>query len=322
MPDETERASRPRQPRHRRPAERPRIGLTARDLAILRDVAEQRLLTAELVAWRHFPGAGGTPVEDRPTVSWAVQRRLQLLWQAGYLQRVFRPVRWGEGQAAIVYALDDLGAAALARHLGVDRAQFLVRRGGPLLEALFVEHTLAVARCWAALATACARTANLRLVDWRGERALKRGGLAERVRVRRQESAREVPVLPDGTACLELDGVHRARYFLEVDLGTATNAVLTDKIRAYAAYLRTAHYAETYGEASCFVLWVAAGTRRLANALRTVGGVARDEPALRGRVLGAELAAMHPGAVLGPVWTVAESGERRALVRHGLLPRA
>lgn len=307
-----------RQPRHQRPDEAPRIVLAERDLAILRDVAEQRLLTAELVAWRHFPGAGATPVEARATVSWAVQRRLRLLWQAGYLQRVFRPVRLGEGQAAIVYTLDDLGAVALARHDGVDRDRFPVSRRHQTVEALFIEHTLNVARVWAALATACERTSNLRLVDWRGERALKRAGLAERVRVRRAQAEKEVLMMPDGTCCLVLDNRHRARYFLELDLGTAPNAALAEKIRGYAAYLRTAHYAETYGEANCFVLWVAAGTRRLANALRILGAVVREEPGLRGRVLAAELDTIHPGSVLGPVWSVVAAEERRALVRAGV----
>ena len=307
-----------RRPRHRRPDERPRVVLSGRDIAILRDVAEQRLLTADLIAWRHFPGRAGTPVEARATVSWAVQRRLQLLWQAGYLRRVFRPVRLGEGQAAIVYALDEPGATVLAQHSDVDRDRFAVRRGQYTVESLFIEHTLGVARCWAALATACERTANLRLVDWRGESALKRLGLAERVRVRRAESEREVPVLPDGTGCLVLDGAHRARCFLELDMGTATNAVIADKVRAYAAYLRTAHYAEMYGEASCLLLGVAAGTRRAENALRTLAGAARDEPALRGRVLVAALEELTPGTILGPLWRVAGSGERRPLVRQGL----
>jgi hypothetical protein len=318
MSDAPRTYQKPRQPRHRRPEERPRIVLTARDLAILGDVAEQRLLTADLVAWRHFPGRAGTPVEGRDTVSWAVQRRLQLLWQAGYLQRVFRPVRLGEGQAAIVYALDELGATALAQHHAVDRERFAVRRGQRPAEALFIEHTLGVARCWAALATACARTANLRLVDWRGESALKRAGLAERVRVRQAEGEWEVLVMPDGTGCLVLDDVHRARCFLELDLGTATNAVLAEKVRAYAAYLRTRHYAETYGEGSCLVLWVAAGARRLQNALRTLGAVVRDEPALRGRVLGAVLEELTPATALAPIWQAADSGERRALVRRGV----
>ena len=309
---------RPRQPRHRRPDERPRLVLTDRDLAILADVAEQRLLTADLIAWRHFPSHTATPVEARETVSWAVQRRLQLLWQAGYLQRIFRPVRLGEGQAAIVYALDELGATALAQHSDADRDRFAVRRGQHAVEALFIEHTLGVARCWAALATACERTENLRLVDWRGESALKREGLAERVRVRRAEAEREVLVMPDGTGCLVFEGVHRARCFLELDMGTATNAVLADRVRAYAAYLRTAHYAETYGEASCLVPWVTAGTRRLQNALRTLGDAVRNEPALRGRVLVAALTALTPGTILEPIWHAADSGERRALVRQGL----
>jgi hypothetical protein len=103
-------------------------------------------------------------------------------------------------------------------------------------------------------------------------------------------------------------------------MGTATNRVVAEKIRAYAAYLRTAHYAEHYGEGRCFILWVAPSGRRLGNALRTIGGVTDEEPALRDGVLGATLDEMTPGRILDPIWRVAGSDERRALVRRGVRP--
>src|SRR5439155_11078804 len=77
-------------------------------------------------------------------------------------------------------------------------------------------------------------------------------------------------------------------------------------------HLRTAHYAETYGEASCLLLWVAAGARRLQNALRTLGGAVRDEPALRGRVLLAALGGSARARSWGRSggWPTAASGAR------------
>ncbi len=297
----------------------PPITLTPRDAAICLDAHEHRLLDAEIVAWRHFPPAGGVAHEDRPRVSSAVQRRLALLADHDFLQRVVRPVLPGTGQAPYAYALGREGATLLTRRYGLDPATIAVpaRATG----VLHIDHTLGCARAWAALAAACARTADVRVEHWVGGTALRAASSSARVQIRRSGGAAQtLPVIPDGTGVLHHDGGERtasARIFLELDRGTETNARVTAKFAAYAAYLRSLGYASTYGEPMALILWVTESRQRLTNTLRTIAAVARDEPGLRGRVLGAVLDDLGPGTALGPIWIVADTGERRPLLRRG-----
>jgi len=297
----------------------PPITLTPRDAAICRDAHEHRLLDAESVAWLHFPPAGGVAHEERTRVSSAVQRRLGLLVDHDYLQRVVRPVLPGTGQAPYAYALGREGAALLTRRYGLDPATIAVPTRATGI--IHIDHTLGCARVWAALAAACARTTDVRLADWRGGTALRAAVSGARVQIRRGGgAARTVPVIPDGTGVLRHLRGNRpaavARLFDELDRGTEPHARVADKYAGYGAYLRSAEYAATYGEAVALILWVTESRQRLAHTLRTIAAVARDEPGLRGRVLGAVLEDLRPGTALGPIWTVADTGERRPLIRR------
>lgn len=296
----------------------PPIALTPRDVAICLDAHEHRLLDAEIVAWRHFPPAGGVAHEDRPHVSSAVQRRLALLVDHDFLQRVVRPVLPGTGQAPYTYALGREGATLLTRRYGLDPATLAVPTRATGIQ--HIDHTLGCARAWAALAAACARTADVRVEHWVGGTALRASSSGARVQIRRDGGAAQtLPVIPDGTGVLvHDDGARRfvARLFLELDRGTETNARVNAKFAAYAAYLRSLGYASTYGEPMTLILWVTEGRQRLAHTLRTIAAVARDEPGLRGRVLGAVLDDLGSGTALGPIWTVADTGERRPLLRR------
>jgi len=297
----------------------PPLTLTPRDVAICLDAHEHRLLDAQIVAWRHFPPAGGVAHEDRARVSSAVQRRLALLADHDFLQRVVRPVLPGTGQAPHAYALGREGAVLLTRRIGIDPATLTVpaRTTG----ILHIDHTLGCARAWAALAAACARTADVRVEHWVGGTALRASSSHARVQIRRGGgAARALTLIPDGTGVLAHDGGARqfvARLFLELDRGTETNARVAEKFAAHAAYLRSPEYASTYGEPMALILWVTESRQRLTNTLRTIAAVARDEPGLRGRVLGAVLDDLGPGTALGPIWTVADTGERRPLLRRG-----
>jgi hypothetical protein len=297
----------------------PPITLTPRDAAICRDAHEHRLVDAQTIAWVHFPPAGGAAHADRPRPSSSVQRRLGQLVGHDFLQRVVRPVLPGTGQAPHAYALGREGATLLTRVYGLDPATLAVPTRATGI--VHIDHTLGCVRVWAALAAACARTADVRLADWRGGTALRAASSGARVRIRRDGgAARTVPVIPDGTGVLRHLRADRpaaaARLFDELDRGTETNARVGDKFAAYAAYLRSAEYAATYGEAFALLLWVTESRPRLEHTLRTIAAVARDEPGLRGRVLGAVLDDLTPGTALGPIWTVADTGERRPLIRR------
>ncbi len=300
-----------------KPTPPPPIGPTERDAAICLDTNAHRLVDSTVVAWRHFPPAGGVTHEARPKISSAVARRLTLLADNEYLQRQFKPVLPGTGQAPLAYALGPQGAILLTRRFGIDPAAIAVP-ARDARSALFIEHTLGCTRAWAALAAGCALTPDVRLEDWIGESAL-RGGRAP-VRDGRAGAVRARGPIPDGTGRLVHENGGRiatARVFLELDRGTETNARVAAKFAAYAAYIGSASYHATYGESVAIVLWVTEGRQRLANTLRTIATATRDQPTLRNRVLGATLGDLTPGAALGPIWTVADTGERRPLLRGG-----
>ncbi len=297
----------------------PRLVLTARDAAICLAAHEHRLLDARILGWLFFPSAAGGAVDERAGPSSAVHRRASLLADHGYLRRVYRPVLPGAGQAPLAYALGARGVALVAGRYGLDPAALAIPKRDAT-SPLFVDHTLGTTRAYAALAAGCARTPDVRLEDWVGEGTLRRASTRSAVQGRSEGHQRDVPPIPDGTGRLvHDDGTGRlftARIFCELDRGTETNARVAAKFSADAAYMRSARYAATYGESIALILWVVTGPKRLANTLRTIAAVARDEPTLRSRVLGAVLADLTPGATLGPVWTVADTGERRPLLRR------
>ncbi len=289
------------------------IHLSARDIAILRDLADQRLLTAELVAWRHFPPADGTPAwhPARSRVSPAAQRRLLQLYHAGYVDRLEQPVWPNTGGAPIAYRLSGFGAATLAAVDG--RAAYVPAWAS----ALSMDHTLFAARVWCALAVACTTTDNLEMCEWIGESE-----------ARRRDAARKQPApapdkrpIPDGTGTLVLDGRDRVRVFVEVDQGTETHAIVAQKLTTYARYRGSPDYRDTYGDDSWRILLVTVGSGRLETLVATVKGLERTLPALHGRVLCGLRASITPGAILEPLWIVPHSGRRRALVREGLRMR-
>jgi hypothetical protein len=130
------------------PARRPRferarvagIKLTHRDLLILRAVHRHRLLrSTHLIAL--LDGSRQTTL-----------RRLQLLFHHGYLDRPAAQLDWyAKGSEPLVYALGNLGTAALAAE---------GERGGALrtsrnVSRQFLRHTLAVAEVMVAIEVAC-----------------------------------------------------------------------------------------------------------------------------------------------------------------------
>jgi len=308
------------EPPHRGPhaAHKRHIHLSARDIAIMRDLADQRLLTAELVAWRHFPPQDGPPAWDpvRTRVSPAAQRRLLQLFQAGYLDRMEQPVWPNTGGAPIAYRLSAFGAATLAAADG--RPAYVPAWAS----ALSMDHTLFAARVWCALATACASTANLEMSAWVGESEARRRDAALTATAPTPARVSDKRPIPDGTCLLTLDGRDRVRLFIEVDQATETHAIIARKLTTYAQYRQSMHYRATYGDDSWRILLVTVGSGRMETLIATVKGLERALPALRGRVLCGLRDTMTPDAVLEAIWTVPSSNEHRALVREGLRLRA
>src|SRR3990170_2186979 len=258
--------------------------ITSRDLDILVAVYRFRFLTRQLVEWAFFSRDDG----DFDRRSSLAARRLQVLYEAGYVQRLVMPVLPGTGRSPAVYALSSRGADAVAVHLGVDREEVDWAPKHNRATAFFMEHTLAIARLWASL-TAALRDTGFRITSWTGEAQLRRWDK----RVFDREVHRWVPVRPDGYFRLWRSRRSSLPCFLEVDMGTETNGRLAQKMRAYQVYRREERRGKS-GIADFHLLVVTSGARRLEN-LRRVSSKAVDQDFC----LFATLSDLHPSRVLG-----------------------
>src|SRR3990170_3343714 len=257
---------------------------TPRDLDILVAVYRFRFLTRQLVELAFFSREDG----DFDRRSSLAARRLQVLYEAGYVQRLVMPVLPGTGRSPAVYALSSRGADAVAAHLGVDRGEVDWTPKHNRATAFFMEHTLAIARLWASLEAALLDT-DLRVANWMSEAQLRRWDK----RVFDREVHRWVPVRPDGYFRLWRSRRSSLPCFVEVDMGTETNGRFVQKMRGYQVYRREERRGKS-GIADFRLLVVTSGVRRLEN-LRRVSSKAVDQDFC----LFATLNDLHPSRVLG-----------------------
>jgi len=85
--------------------------ITSRDLDILVAIYRHRFLTRQLGEWAFFSGDGG--FVRRSSLA---ARRLQVLFEAGYVQGLVLPVLPGIGRSPAVYALGPVRAADEVGH--------------------------------------------------------------------------------------------------------------------------------------------------------------------------------------------------------------
>lgn len=236
--------------------------ITTRDLDILVAIHRFRFLTRELIEWVFF--SDGRAVFDRR--SSASGRRLQALHETGFVERLVLPMLPGAGRAPLVYALSSRGADAVASRLGVDRenVDWLPRHNRAT--AFFMEHTLAIARLWASL-TAALRDSDITIGKWISEAALRR----QDVRVY-DYADRRLPLRPDGYFELNYPDDTVWCLFVEIDMGTETNARVARKMRAYDWY-RLRGFEEHYGRQTFDVLVITSGARRMENLIRVTCNV-------------------------------------------------
>lgn len=249
--------------RTRRPEAPPSVHLTERDLDLFEDLLRVRFLTASLVEWLHFP-----PRDGRRTLGFssACRTRLRLLWQAGYLERLW-PISL---HSPAVYTLGRKGMEALAACRGYSPD------GRPSLERppgiLFLRHALDIACVYAAVATALRKGGDIRLVDFRGEHTFRGPGDHDRF-PDFADSRRTISVLPDGLFIFARADGRQRLIFLEVDRGTMSLRRIGAKVRGYGGYRvgeGSARFRARFGLPPLFtVAWVGSDRRGM-NRLRRV----------------------------------------------------
>lgn len=210
------------------------ILLTGRDIALLRHLAEAKLMDREQI--QALLGFGSIT---------RVNQRLTLLHAAGLLRRYFLGTVAGGRKG--LYALSSRGAAAIGR----GKVWKLQRADDELLVGeAFVEHQLAVNSCWL---------------------SMKPGAGSNLTRFMRftEPISPAVPLTPDGYVELTTpSGVQPV--FLEVDLGTETSRVWDRKIELYMKLALSGDFSRVFQRERFKIAVVCISERRLENLRRIV----------------------------------------------------
>ena len=256
-----------------------------RDEEIIVSVYEHGVLSTQQIADLFFRGS----------VS-AATKRLRKLFDAGWLQRAFRPNGVGAPEALYLVERRQETVHCIADRLGWTEEK--VRRHW-FPNQMLTEHCLEVNAFRVAVEISC-RKNDVLLELWEDERFC-----VDRIR----EDGGKVKVFaPDAYFRLFKDGTLWA-YFLEWDRGTESVGRIRQKAENYATYWRKGFYTERYGLKGFRVLWVTKEKERmevLRKATEKVEGVSPFWWATRDAVQESE------DILTEPLWTV--RGERRALL--------
>ena len=213
--------------------------LTKRDIAILRDIATLRFVTAKDIALLHFSPASLTYA--RTLLGRLAGKKDQ---QAGeYLYRMLPP-RTTSGNAERVYALGSTGAQALTDITGMSVVKYSPsKRKG--VSFSFLRHALLVSRIVAAITYFVRTHQGYSLADCRLFYDLSRmqlpetGGGASKSHV--------LPVIPDVWALLARSDGQESPLWIEADCGTEMRKKFQAYLQARIAFLQSGEYERAFG---------------------------------------------------------------------------
>lgn len=270
------------------------VVITERDKRIIAKIADYRALTTEQVSHLCFPSLS------------RARKRLFQLWRNGYLKRLSKPVRMGNGSSMFIYRPTCRGLSLIASGLSESNGLGKIARS----TVSFSDHALAVNEIRMRMELACRHSCDLSLATWR-----EGNGLLMKI----HGLFKPVSVIPDAYFTLK-SADKLFHYFLELDRGTADLNRLAQKCRAYLAVLneKTAHH--KFDLKTFRVLFVTTGQSR-------TDGIIGQLDKLRGKyartdiILTASLnthSAVNAGIIFDPIWKTLDSS---GLIREtALLP--
>ena len=279
--------------------------VTERDRAIVLAVYEHRLLSSPQIEALFFQSEKS---RGRQT---SCQRRLQLLFHHGFLDRIALPIILGEGRAPYVYALDEMGATLVASQSDIDRDEVDWRPKHNQVGHQFVTHTLAVNDFRIAM-TLLAEAGHFTVNEWISEAEFSSVKMRQRVPFR-MRGARVVRNYPDGYFRLALPETEQeAHFFLETDMGTMSNSNWQEKVQAYKEF-RLRGLSEThFGTQNFRVLAPTTGKRRMGSLKRTTEHAGGDR--FFWFTSQDQIDIWHPKQLLEPIWEVATQSGKHALL--------
>ncbi len=224
--------------------------LMPRDLEVLKAVYEYRALTHTQLTHLVFEN-------NHPSIA---TKRLYMLYHNGYLERLFLPARGGVAVSPTVYLLGEKGAQELS--LRGEYLNFYWAKDHLKVGTLFLSHSLAISEFRLKMTLAC-RAAGIPIVEWRGERELKKD--YDKVTVTSPSGVtRSLPIIPDSYFVLETAKGKR-HLVLELDRGTMEGKRFRAKVEGYTEYFKSGAYKERFGTKSLRVLTVTESQRRMKN---------------------------------------------------------
>jgi hypothetical protein len=244
------------------------IQLTKRDTELIQAIHRYRVLHRAHIEDLFFAG-----VHDEGS---SARRRLNLLYQHGYLERIPRFISPPTNNPGPAYRLAQRGAVFLAERTGIAMAEFNYWGKSEDRDShigsvghSYLEHNLTLSdiRLWFEQQ---AQQAKCEIESWQDYFDLRASWKTERVAIKLTETAplEDIAIAPDGYVVLKTEK-GRGYFFLEFDRGTETiGKQWKRKVMAYKEYLRCGKFHQRYqvSEHTGFrVLTIATSMRRASN---------------------------------------------------------
>jgi hypothetical protein len=216
------------------------IAITDRDKVVLAKIADYRILTTEQIFRLCFPSMN------------RARKRLLQLWQHGYLKRIVRPIRLGEGSSMYLYSLSK-------RALRLISCDSVVGNKNNRASSLFTSHTLDINNFGISLELAARNSSDISLVSWNQSKEL-----LMKASIKEKGTVKQIPIIPDASFALkQSDRVFH--YFLEIDRGTTDLKRIALKCRGYLSIWNDKIAHAKFGIRSFRLLYVTESDKRLAN---------------------------------------------------------
>ena len=189
------------------------VGLTQRDVAILRALDSYRYLDRHQIQGLFFDG----PRSCQYRLKWLVDHGLVNAWRT-----VIRP---GHVRSASIFLLSPRGASTLAGLSGDESRSYVLRAEHAIARHHYLLHDLEASQLFVDLALATRHAPALGLYHWVGEHDIRRA------------YGEEAAPVPDGWGRF-LVGDRELFLHLELDRGSEQTKRLHGKLAAYIAYFR------------------------------------------------------------------------------------
>ena len=275
------------------------IRIQPRDIEILQALYNYRFLTTSQTASLFFNSKK------------RAEQRLRKLYDAGLVDRIFRPVIMGSAET--IYVLSKFGVSILSQETGIDTETISdTRLKAKKLKSFFLDHFIDINQFRVALISA-SESNNYDTLFWKYENELKNKSeqgvlIADKVNDP-ENTGQKIPVSPDAFFGLETPA-GKAYFFLEVDRATMTNTRFKRKMTGYARYWLDGVYQEKWGYKTFRVL-ITTTTNRLANLLETTSQI--RERQLLPIFYFTDRKNITPEKLFSEIWKVPNTERARAL---------